>query len=56
MVNLLEEMPETVNEFLDDLNRGYDFEPNRIRLHLLGAMENCARCGREGEFVDDDAP
>ena len=33
-MSLLEVMPETVDEFLDDLNRGYDFEPNRIRLHL----------------------
>ena len=52
-MELSEVMPETVEKFLDDLNRGPDFGPNDPRLHLLGVMKNCVRDGTE--FVDDDA-
>lgn len=48
----MESMPETVDEFLDDLNRGPDFGLNHTRLYQLGVLKNCARCGEE--LVDDD--
>ena len=51
-MNKSQTMPETIEEFLDALSRGPDYEPNIVRLSLLGVMEKCNRDGTE--FVNTD--